>query len=262
MLRHFIMMALIAARMPAAGPRIRLPVEEGNDVVFNRIVFENGSSHATVTQILQDRTGFLWFGTNDGLRRYDGYGFREFRPEANSSSGLSGLAVKALFEDRWGKLWVASDLTADRYDPAMESFTHFPVLEGPVHHLAADGDGSILLATAFGLERFDPAAGKFTRYINAFAVIRATLLQKNGTLWVTDKESIGIFDRQARDIRDRIPLRDAAAIPGGRSANPTVTMLEDHAGVLWVASERDGLARVDLENRRLVYFRLVDAPRN
>jgi signal transduction histidine kinase/ligand-binding sensor domain-containing protein len=81
-------------------------------------------------------------------------------------------------------------------------------------------------------------------------------------LWVTDKESIGIFDRQARDIRDRIPLRDAAAIPGGRSANPTVTMLEDHAGVLWVASERDGLARVDLENRRLVYFPLVDASRN
>src|SRR6266567_6667772 len=110
----------------AAGGRIRLPIEEGTDLVFVPVPFGNGSSHATVTQIAMGQLGFLWFGTKDGLKRYDGYRFRDFRPEAGNPHSLSGLTVKALLEDRSGKLWVTSDLSVDRFDPATEIFTHFP----------------------------------------------------------------------------------------------------------------------------------------
>src|SRR5262249_25285028 len=160
--------------------------------------FENVSSHASVTQIIQDRTGFMWFGTTDGLKRYDGYRIREFRPEAGDPTSLSGLDIKSLFEERSGKMWVACDLTADRYDPSTVSFRHFPpsILEGPVHHSAADRDGSIVLSTAHGLERFDPATEKFMRNHRADAILRSTFMQRNGTLWVTDKEGIGIFNRE------------------------------------------------------------------
>ena len=127
------------------------------------------TSHSTVTQIAEDRSGFLWFGTKDGLKRYDGYRFREFRPEAGNPRSLSGLVVESLLNDRSGKLWVASDLNVDRFDPAAESFAHFPsgqsVLKGPIHHINQDRAGMIWLSTAHGLIRIDPATGRMTRYL-------------------------------------------------------------------------------------------------
>ena len=74
-----------------------------------------------------------------------------------------------------------------------------------------------------------------------------------------DKEGISILDRQSGRLGGRIFLRDPAAARGGRSANLSVRMIEDHAGVLWIASERDGLAKVDVEKGRLDYFQLVDS---
>ncbi len=125
---------LIAQVQPAE--RAHLPIEDGTDIVFVRVPFGNGSSHTTVTQIASDPSGFLWFGTNDGLKRYDGYRIRDFKPDSNNRNSLSGLSVETVFQDRSGRLWVASDLTVDRYDPVLETFTHYPsdpaTLEGPV----------------------------------------------------------------------------------------------------------------------------------
>src|SRR5947209_15614338 len=85
-------------------PRIRLPIEEGTDLVFVPLPFGNGSSHGTVTQIASGQSEFLWFGTKDGLKRYDGYRFRDFRPEPGNPHSLSGLEVEFLLNDRSGKL--------------------------------------------------------------------------------------------------------------------------------------------------------------
>src|SRR6202049_3389813 len=108
------------AEGPRDAARVRLPIEEGTDLVFVPVPFGNGSSHATVTHIAMDQSEFLWFGTKDGLKRYDGYRFRDFRPESGNPNSLSGLQVEYLFNDRSGKLWVTSDLNVDRYDPVME----------------------------------------------------------------------------------------------------------------------------------------------
>src|SRR5260221_8122786 len=206
------------------GARIRLPIEEGADLVFVRVPFGNGSSHTTVTQIASDRPGLLWFGTNDGLKRYDGYRIRDFRPDSRNRNSVSGLSVASVFKDRSGDLWVASDLSVDRYDPAMETFTHYPsdaaVLEGPIHHISQDRAGMIWLATAHGLTRIDPATGKMTRYLSPMtALLRSTFEQKDGTFWVAGKESVDVFDRRMGEITERIPLRDPAAARAGRSAN-------------------------------------------
>ena len=249
----------------AQGTRIRLPIEEGTDLAFAPVPFGDGSSHATVTQIAMDQSDFLWFGTKDGLKRYDGYGFRSFRPEAGNPCSLSGLVVEAVFKDRSGKLWVTSDLSVDRFDPATERFTHYPadpsVLEGPIHHVSQDRAGMIWLSTARGLTRIDPTSGKMTRYLDPrTAVLRSTLEQKDGTFWVAFKESVDVLDRTSGEITQRIPLRMPAAERAGRSANPSVAMIEDHMGVVWVGSQRDGLAAVDRRHNRLTYFALAADP--
>ena len=55
--------------------RVRLPIEEGTDLVFVPVPLGNGSSHATVMQIARGESEFLWFGTKDGLKRFDAYRF-------------------------------------------------------------------------------------------------------------------------------------------------------------------------------------------
>jgi ligand-binding sensor domain-containing protein/signal transduction histidine kinase len=245
-------------RESAYSRRIHLPIEEGNDLAFVRLPLDNGSTHATVWAITKDRLGFLWFSTSDGLKRFDGYRFRDVRPEAGNPYSLSGREVKPLFNDRSGKLWVASDLSAARYDPLTETFTSFssnPLVKGPIHHIYQDRAGMIWLTTPIGLVRMDPETGKTRREGEKLTnVLRSILEDKDGTFWVSARESLEVYDRQTGRVTRHIQLRDGDETE--RFTNISVDLLEDHAGVLWVASERDGLAMVDRMNNRLVYYAL------
>src|ERR1700756_1846705 len=102
---------------------IEVPVTDGTDLRFVRLT---DSLPAGITCIVQDDQGFIWLGTENGLRRYDGYRFREFRNDPNNPNSLSGSQVYSLFKDRSGRLWIGSDQFLDRFDPATERFTHFP----------------------------------------------------------------------------------------------------------------------------------------
>jgi len=145
----------------------------------------------------------------------------EFRPEPGNRDSLTGLTVKSVFQDRSGELWVASDLSVDRYDPATERFAHFPsepgMLEGPIHHINQDSAGRIWLATAYGLTGIEPASGRRAHYLDAMtAVLRSTFEEKDGTFWVADKEAVNIFDRARGTLIQRYALRSAAS---GRPLN-------------------------------------------
>src|SRR5262249_49771291 len=75
---------------------------------FTHITFEQGLSDQRVQTLLQDRDGFIWFGTSNGLNRYDGYGIVAYRADPEDPSGPSGNLVMDLLEDREGALWVAT----------------------------------------------------------------------------------------------------------------------------------------------------------
>src|SRR5580704_7361616 len=150
---------------------VRLPIGEGTDQLFEPVAFRAGagrSAHSHVGQIVEDRAGFLWMGTEDGLKRYDGYRFRDFRPDPKNPNSLRGVSVNALFIDGAGQIWVAADDYLDRFDPATEAFTHYPsatgASEGPVASINQDRNGTIWLATGRGLTRLDPATGKTVRF--------------------------------------------------------------------------------------------------
>ena len=93
---------------------------------FERISLEQGLSQNTVRCILQDRRGFLWFGTEDGVNRYDGYEFRIFQTDPGNPNTLSGNFIRALHEDRNGIIWIGTNGSGlNRFDPATEQFTRF-----------------------------------------------------------------------------------------------------------------------------------------
>ena len=113
--------------------------------------------------MLQDRRGFIWIGTYNGLNRYDGYRFKTYKPDPKNPNSLGGLFVSALFEDRSGILWIGTDQGLNRFDPATERFTHFRAdpnnpngLSGFPEHITQDRDGMLWLATHNGLDRLVP----------------------------------------------------------------------------------------------------------
>ncbi|HVP00234.1 MAG TPA: two-component regulator propeller domain-containing protein [Bryobacteraceae bacterium] len=247
-----------------------LPVVDANDIRFTRVSFGKGPAHGGVTHIVQDDQGFLWFGTQDGLQRYDGYGLREYPYDPRNPSGPSAPLTRAqLLKDRSGRLWIGSDYgLVDRYDPATEIFTHYSPdggpFKGPIWTVKQDSGGAFWFATNQGLTRLDPATNRTLHYRQepgdpgslSSNSVRSTFEQKDGTFWVATAKGLDRFDPRTGKVVQRIPLPEGFPIV---DPNPVlrVWFCEDHAGVLWVIFAHGyGLARVDRQAGALTFYSL------
>ena len=94
----------------------------GQSYEVENISPDNGLSNSWVSSIHQDEEGFMWFGTWNGLNRFDGYGFTVFKPVAGDTLSLSNNAIRALCEDHAGYLWIGTENGLNWYDPNTEKF--------------------------------------------------------------------------------------------------------------------------------------------
>jgi len=99
------------------------PMHADNQPTIEHITSNNGLSHNTIRCMLQDRTGFLWFGSLNGLNRFDGIKIKTLKPETSNSASLSSGKIKELHQDSYGHIWVRtySDMM-HCYDPGKENF--------------------------------------------------------------------------------------------------------------------------------------------
>ena len=231
---------------------IRLPVIEGKDIRFTHYSTDQGLSQSRVDNILQDNQGFLWFGTYNGLNRFDGYRFQAYKPEAGNPYSIGGVFIYSLLQDRSGALWIAVDEELDRFDPVTGRFFHYRTnpndpasLAGHVEHIAQDRDGMLWLATRNGLDRLDPVSGRFTHYRNnpsdprslASDDARYVLEDRQGTLWVATAAGIDAFDRRTGTVIRHYPHAEQP---------PLDRIFEDRSGTLWLgATRRGGLTSLD-----------------
>jgi len=251
---------------------VRLPMVEGAERRFAHIYSDESASPRNIRQIVQDEQGFVWFGTQDGLKRFDGYHFRDYRHENGNDASLSGTSIAALFKDRSGRLWVASDQFLDRYDPVTERFTHYRsdphdsrLFQGEVNQINQDSAGIIWLATTNGLVGLDPATNQSVKYHHRDGdaaslsgnQVKSTFEEKDGTFWVASTNGLDVFDRPTGRVSARITLQSE----GNKSeAGQPIRLFVDHTGVLWLSSAYGpGLAAVDRVTRRLVFYTFLRA---
>ncbi|MBK9331975.1 MAG: hypothetical protein IPM96_06115 [Ignavibacteria bacterium] len=107
------------------------------EIMFSGLSVEDGLSNSSVSSVLQDRQGFMWFGTQDGLNRYDGYDFKIYRNDNQNESSLSNNFVNILYEDNAGALWIGTDGGLNVYDRDMDNFRKTEIsdqlkISGPV----------------------------------------------------------------------------------------------------------------------------------
>ena len=97
-----------------------------DELRFKRLSIDDGLSQSTVETTLQDRTGFMWFGTEDGLNRYDGYMFKIYKHDPDDSTSISNNNIWCLHEDHEGYIWIGTYSDGlNRYDPVTETFRRF-----------------------------------------------------------------------------------------------------------------------------------------
>lgn len=139
---------------------------QGSSYCFRHLKVEDGLAQSTVTHLIQDSKGFMWFATLDGLSRYDGYRFRNFTYDPHKNAGKLGDGyVHYLCEDRRGNIWVGTLRGVYIYDPGTEKFAHFTKttpegirITGKITAIATDRKGRVWIADyGNGLFRYDPA---------------------------------------------------------------------------------------------------------
>src|SRR5262250_1151494 len=118
---------------------------EVRDLKFTHLTTNDGLSQNNVTAILQDRRGFMWFATRDGLNRYDGNTFVVYKHNPNDVDSLSANYLQDLMEDDQGYLWIAT-LTGgvNKFDPRTERFTRYRHYPSNSNTLSGDSVYSIV----------------------------------------------------------------------------------------------------------------------
>jgi len=117
-----------------------------------------------VNTVIQDQIGFMWFATEDGLNRYDGYGFKIFRNDPENLNSISDNSIWALSEDRQGNIWIGTKAgVLDKFNPKTEKFTHWEIKsdvteENSITAIYEDSKGNIWIGTyKDGLYKLDPS---------------------------------------------------------------------------------------------------------
>jgi len=257
--------ALLALSAPGAS------AAELRNLRFERLSLEEGLSQSHVNAILQDSRGFMWFGTQDGLNRYDGYRFTVFKHDPFDPTSLSSNIVWAIHEAADGTLWVGTDGGGlDRFDPRTGVFAHHRHDPRDPKSLSSDRvravwetrDGALWVGTdGGGLNRLERSDGSFTRLRHnpsnhdslSSDRIRHLMEDREGALWIsTDGGGLSRLD----PARTRFTAwRTNPADPKSLSDDRVRSTFQDREGGVWVATYRGGLNRLDAATGTFSRFR-------
>lgn len=233
---------------------------------FDHIGIEEGLSQSSVRVILQDSRGFMWFGTEDGLNRYDGYTFKTFKPDPDVSDSLSDRWITAIVEDRDGYLWVGTRLGGlNRFDPRTEEFKHYlhddaapgSLVDNHINIMYLDREHNLWIGTPKGLDRYDPETDAFQHYnpsqqpSTAGKGITAIYQDQRGRLWVGT--TAGGLNRFYPRNDTFVPYQNNPNNPNSLSHSNVTAIAEDRDGVLWVGT-RNGLNRFEPDTIRFDRF--------
>lgn len=176
---------------------------------FDRISTNNGLSNNLIYDILQDKSGFLWIATDDGLNRYDGYDFKVFRNDPNDKSSLSDNSVWSLAVDKSGKIWVGTKTGwINCYDPVNEKFSRWYIAsnitkDNSITTIFTEDENKIWIGTyRSGLYLLNPKTGEIKNWtLNPFDstsltnnYISSIVSDKAGNLWIGTYNGLNKFN--------------------------------------------------------------------
>jgi diguanylate cyclase (GGDEF)-like protein len=234
-----------------------LALAQARPMAFERVSLEQGLSQSTVLSMFQDSRGFMWFGTEDGLNRYDGLSFKSYKYDASDHASLPHNMVWAIAEDANGDLWLATEGGGlARWERAHDRFARVPVSSSPglyarIRTLLFTPDGALWIGSKdAGLVRFQPSTGEFKTFRNDPADpaslshdgVYALASDGSGRLWVGTDGGLNRLDPATGRVER---FRHDPAQPTSLSDDRVRALLVDREHRLWVGTFGGGLTRMD-----------------
>ncbi len=260
---------------------------------FEHYSLGNERSHNYVRHLLQDRKGYLWFSINDGLMKYDGYDFINYKHSPQDTGSLIQNVIFSLWEDSDGMIWIGTTESGiSKFDRKTGQFTHYQPpgdstsLVHPLRSVSAineDNEGYLWVGTYLGeLRRFNKQTGTFfpEKYdlgyeqmsdtLNTHNNIYCIFKDRSGTLWIGDDgglhklnitsgkgngPSIINFEHYLADTNN----------PDSSKYNSVSSIFEDHQGLLWIGISgwgSHGRGLISLNTTSGVFTTYLHDPRN
>ena len=258
-------LTLLAAMVTNLAPNLAW----SQDIRFDHITVSDGLSQSTVNAILQDQYGLMWFGTSDGLNRYDGYNFQIFKSDKSDPTTLTDSWVTEVIETRDGTLWVGTyGYGLNRMNPDRRSFTRINLEAdedmrglGPslISGLIEDPDGRIWVGSnAMGIRvigkdsmismKHDPNDPTSLGGVE----VRDLFVDRRKRIWVATENGVDRYDPATGGF---IHYRHDPQKSDTLSSNNCVVLRDDREGFLWVGTKDAGLNRMDPETGLVARYR-------
>jgi ligand-binding sensor domain-containing protein/serine phosphatase RsbU (regulator of sigma subunit) len=225
----------------------------------DRLTVADGLPNSQVHAIVQDRRGFLWFGTQNGLARYDGT-LRSYQSVEKDPNSLSSMDITALTLDPSGGVWIGTDEGVNLYDPNTDQFTRFTrdgkagLSSNGVAAIARDPKGRMWFAmSGGGLNRFDPASQTFIKYVTKPLDVAVTALTADaaGNLWLGTAED-GLLRWNPDDNSVSRPLAESDQAMDGA---PIKAVLVTSDGKVWIGNDGEGVLAFEPKTGKVVRYR-------
>lgn len=231
---------------------------------FRNISNKDGLSQSTVFSIAQDNNGFMWFGTRDGLNKYDGYQFTTYH-ESGKQNGLISNGIRVLyFDKKMQNLWIGTSFGLCRFRPEYEDFFNYDYLSEThpntkiIRAIFRDSKDRLWVGTNNGLFLYIDKEDRFIRFTaekdNASTLsgkdVKVIHEDKNGTIWLG---SIGGLDTLIDTQNNTYTFRKISQIEQLPDVDLTA-ILEDEQGNFWLGTQNGGIAYWDKQTNELATY--------
>ncbi len=222
----------------------------------------NGLSQNTVNHVIQDKEGFLWISTQDGLNKFDGYGFEVHRHNPVKKSSLSSNYINMVCLGADNMLWIATLNGLNKYDPFTNEYQNYSgrtmdketLHNGAVNYIFRDSKNTIWIKTKYGLSRYNPKTDNFTFFRHLYYEFSYSTEYNNFKmietekrfLWVATKDGIARFDKENEQFSYFYPEGEDA-----QSKNEIFDISNEDKNVLWVAAS-EGLYRFNYKENKFI----------
>jgi len=232
---------------------------------FSHINSLQGLSNNTIEAIYQDKRKFIWFGTRDGLNRYDGYQITVFKNSATDVNTISDNYIRCMFEDCRHNLWVGTSNGLNRFNAFKNTFTRYKhstannqsISNNIVNCIYSDKKGNLWIGTADGcLNKYDTANNNFGHFYYDSGMAKSEESRQinylyedsHNNLWAGTGSGLKIFNRVNNTFRN--------AINGlGEISNPVNRIQEDSLQNLWLGIENGGLMVLNFRDKTIKRYR-------
>ncbi len=239
--------------------------------LFETIDITHGLSLNSVKTIAKDKYGFMWFGTEDGLNRYDGISFKTFRHNPLDSTSINSSSVYSTLVDNRGNLWIGTYLSGlNKYNYETERFIQYPhdpldslsIGEGTVYALHEDHHGNIWVGTSgAGLFRFDPETGQSTplKYLvsNGVAlsdsVVHGLFEDHTHKLWISTFRGLNVLDLNNYELKNYINDPDDPSTIFDNNARHVFETFDGHDYRIWIGTNWGGFDQYDLDSDSFIH---------